>query len=463
MNLKDKRVVVIGTGIGGSGIAALLAKEGADVLVLERNPYPGGKAATFEREGFRYDTGVHWLARGEQGPLGVIRRAVGGGLRFKALEPAMCVGVGGRKTLLKQDMVNRAELERVFDELGVLSENRAGAFAFFEDVMKTRTEQQIAELDDLPLSDYLARFTSDPQFFLFVAGFIGMYLVVSPRQASTAEFLLCFAGEARERNLSYPIGGMGAMAKDYLNALLRMGGEVRYDTPAARVVVEGGKAAGVQTAAGEIIPADLVISNSGLKESIELAGRRHFPAGYLETADKLRLSLGAVSVKYALDAEVVSPHLIYYFPTPDLLDTQTGIFCPVPSAADPTLAPPGCQIVLAGAPAPAGLDDPNKADQISQAILDKIENTMRHLFPDIERHVVWKLRTNTRYTAGISGRLSGEVIGAAQSCFQVGRNRPTNRTPIENFYLVGSDAGGRGVGTEMAAQSALNLWRQLKG
>ncbi|HQP29715.1 MAG TPA: NAD(P)-binding protein, partial [Deltaproteobacteria bacterium] len=39
MNLKDKRVVVIGTGIGGSGIAALLAKEGADVLVLERNPY----------------------------------------------------------------------------------------------------------------------------------------------------------------------------------------------------------------------------------------------------------------------------------------------------------------------------------------------------------------------------------------------------------------------------------------
>ncbi|HQP31008.1 MAG TPA: hypothetical protein PLB81_06745, partial [Deltaproteobacteria bacterium] len=124
---------------------------------------------------------------------------------------------------------------------------------------------------------------------------------------------------------------------------------------------------------------------------------------------------------------------------------------------------PGCQMVLAGAPAPAGLDYPDKADRISQAILDKIENTMRHLFPDIERHVVWKLRTNTRYTAGISGRFSGEVIGAAQSCFQVGRNRPANRTPIENYYLVGSDAGGRGVGTEMAAQSALNLWRQLKG
>jgi len=100
---------------------------------------------------------------------------------------------------------------------------------------------------------------------------------------------------------------------------------------------------------------------------------------------------------------------------------------------------------------------------ISQSVLDKIENTMRHLFPDIERHVVWKLRTNTRYTARISGRRTGEVIGAAQNRFQVGKNRPTNRTPIKNLYLVGSDVGGSGVGTEMAAQSALNLWRQLKG
>jgi len=77
MDLKDKKVVVIGTGIGGSGIAALLAKEGAKVLVLERNDYPGGKAATFERDGFRYDTGVHWVARGEKGPLGEISRQVG--------------------------------------------------------------------------------------------------------------------------------------------------------------------------------------------------------------------------------------------------------------------------------------------------------------------------------------------------------------------------------------------------
>jgi phytoene dehydrogenase-like protein len=461
MDLKDKRVVVIGTGIGGSGIAALLAKEGAGVLVLERNDYPGGKAATFERDGFRYDTGVHWVARGEKGPLGEISREVGGNLSFKVLEPAMHVSVGGKSTNLTQDMDNEEELERIFEELGVLPENREGARAFFKDVMKPRSASEIAELDEYPLSEYLTKFTLDPQFFMLVSGFIGMYLVIAPKQASTAEFLLCFEGQAREQNLSYPIGGMGAMPQDYLDALERMGGEIRYSTPVARIVVENGKVTGVETDSGEIIPADIIISNNGVKESVEMAGRHNFPEDYLEMADKLRLSLAAVSVKYALDAEVVHPHLIYYFPKMEELDKQVGIFCPVPSAADPTLAPPGCQIVLAGAPASPKLDDPAEADAASQAVLDKIEYTMQHLFPDIEKHVVWKLRTNTQYSANISGRKTGEVIGAAQNRFQVGKNRPKNQTPVENLYLVGADVGGRGVGTEMAADSALNLWRYL--
>ncbi len=463
MDLKGKRVLVIGTGIGGAGVAALLAKEGAEVLVLERNSFPGGKSATFERDGFRYDTGVHWVARGEKGPLGEISRLVGGDLRFRVMEPAIRIMVGGRSSDLTQDIDNQAELERVFDELGVLPENREGAREFFRDVMRPRTPEEMEELDGYPLSDYLTRFTQDPQFMLLVSGFIGMYLVISPKQASTGEFIMNFAGQVRERNLSYPLGGMGAIPQDYLDALCRMGGEVRYSAPVARILVEGGRATGVETDSGEIIRADIVISNNGIKETVEMAGRHNFPDDYLEMVDRLRLSLGVASVKYALDAKVVDHHFIYYFPTPDLLDTQVGLMCPVPSAADPSLAPPGCQLVLAGAPTTPYLDDPEEADSLCEEVMDKIENTMRYLFPDIDKHIIWKLRANTRYTASISGRRSGEVIGVAQNRHQVGKKRPSNSTPLEGLYLVGADAGGRGVGTEMAADSALNLWRLLRG
>ncbi len=462
MGISGKRVVVIGTGVGGSGIAALLARDGAKVIVLERNPFPGGKTASFEREGYIYDTGVHWISRGDKGPLGEISRRVGGDLKFVSLEPGMKFTVGDKSTILSQDMGDEKELNRTFEELGVLPENWEGAKAFFEDVTRPRSLEELKELDSVSLEDYVGRFVQDEQFFKLIMGFTGMCLVIATRQASAGEFVLCLSAQIRDHNLSYPIGAMRAIPIDYLKCLERMGGEIYYDRPVERIVVDRGKAVGVE--ADGFIPADLVISNTGVKETVELAGRENFPQDYLEMVDSLRLSFGAVSVKYALDAEVVKPHLIYYFPNmedPDIAKRQTGIFVPVPSAADPGLAPPGHQIVLAGSLVPPSLDNLDQANAICEDVLDRIEYTMKCLFPDIENHIVWKIRTNSKYIADISGRMTGEVIGVAQNRFQVGEKRPQNTTPVEGLYLVGADAGGRGVGTEMAADSALNLWRLL--
>lgn len=52
-----RRVGVVGAGIGGLSAAALLAKEGYEVEVFERLPYAGGKAASVELGGYRFDTG----------------------------------------------------------------------------------------------------------------------------------------------------------------------------------------------------------------------------------------------------------------------------------------------------------------------------------------------------------------------------------------------------------------------
>jgi C-3',4' desaturase CrtD len=52
------RVVVIGAGIGGLTTAALLAKAGVAVTVLEAHIYPGGCAGTFFHKGYRFDAGA---------------------------------------------------------------------------------------------------------------------------------------------------------------------------------------------------------------------------------------------------------------------------------------------------------------------------------------------------------------------------------------------------------------------
>jgi phytoene dehydrogenase-like protein len=73
-----KRVVVVGAGIGGLSSAALLAKAGLDVTVLEAHNEPGGCASTFYHHGYRFDAGAT-LSAGFYlgGPMDLLAQAIG--------------------------------------------------------------------------------------------------------------------------------------------------------------------------------------------------------------------------------------------------------------------------------------------------------------------------------------------------------------------------------------------------
>lgn len=62
-------VVIIGSGFGGLVCASLLSREGRSVLVLERQVQPGGCIQSYQRGGFSFDTGLHYvggLAEGQR-------------------------------------------------------------------------------------------------------------------------------------------------------------------------------------------------------------------------------------------------------------------------------------------------------------------------------------------------------------------------------------------------------------
>lgn len=458
MKPSEKRVVVIGSGIGGAGCAALLQEKGFDVLLLERKSYPGGKGASFEKDGYVYDTGVHAIGSGDKGPLGQINRRVNGDLEFNLITGGNRIAIGEHVAHYPLEYASEQSIADIIEGIGARPENFDDCFACFQELATLKPASEMRILDTTPLKDYVDRFTDDVNFHQMVNSTCGMLLVLTYYQGSAGEFIYSFAKMAENSSLSYPVGGVGSVAESYVKALERMGGEVVYRRPVEGILVEEGKVVGVE--AGGTIPANVVVSNTGLQPTVKMVGE-HLDRKYRDWAMSLKSSYGAVSVKYALDDEVVEYPLTLWMPDlsdADMAEKYVGVFYPVPSIPDPSLVPEGCQLVLAGAIVPPH----PKHKELNGTVLDKIEATMSMLHPEIEEHVVWKLRTGTDYVADISGRELGEVIGLAQDYRQVGRNRPDPRMPIEGLYLVGADAGGRGIGTEMAGDSALNVSEMIE-
>jgi len=460
-----KKVVVIGSGVGGAGIAALLAAKGCEVLVLERNNYPGGKAASFEKDGFIFDMGVHYCARGERGPLGEINRRVGGDLQFMKPDPFMRINLtrSGDIPVDLRPLIQRLRLAIIG---GVPLTKFIGAFRALSSMLRVQKESEIERYDEMPMREYLSRYSDDESLHKLISLFSWLLLAIPYTEASAGEFIWCFASWLNNASCSYPKGGFRAISSSYLHALEERGGRIEYDADVKRIVVKDGRSVGVETA-DRFIEADVVVSNAGIVNTIKLAGESNFDTSYVQKSLALKNSYSGVTVKYALDKEVYTIPIILHGWGRDVMDLNTLpsntekdiigehpiIFMPIASNADPALAPKGKQLAIACTFAPS---EPEKNDYCDR-LNDKLDQIVKDLFPEMKDHVMWEMRTTPLNAKATSGRATGDAIGLAQTYNQCGRNKPSPKMPIENLYLVGCDAGGRGVGVDQAGDSALKV------
>jgi C-3',4' desaturase CrtD len=109
-------VVVVGSGVGSLAAAAVLARQGLGVLVLEQNWLPGGCASSYYHKGFVFESGATTLMGIDPGqPLDLLREAVPFTLDYQPLDPAMTVWLDGQPITRWQDRARwLAEAERVF-------------------------------------------------------------------------------------------------------------------------------------------------------------------------------------------------------------------------------------------------------------------------------------------------------------------------------------------------------------
>jgi hypothetical protein len=182
-----KRAVVIGTGVGGAAVSALVAQRGFSVTVFERSGFEGGKAASYERDGFVCDMGVHFTARGSSGPLGEVARRVGADLRFSEPNPVMRIVTPSRSYDLPQKLLSPLALIKQFMLAGVKLRNIPGAFRVFMQILRIKEERDAAPHDSVPLRDFFLRYTDDEGFYRLMNIFNGLMFVIPEAEASAGD------------------------------------------------------------------------------------------------------------------------------------------------------------------------------------------------------------------------------------------------------------------------------------
>ncbi|MFI9360439.1 phytoene desaturase family protein [Kitasatospora sp. NPDC053057] len=317
-------VIVVGSGLGGLVSGAYLAAAGRSVLVLEQHDVAGGNAHVFRRRRkYEFDVGTHYL--GDCGPDGILPALLSGlGVRdrvtFRPMDneqgfdriitPTTTVDVGAGwsayRDRLRQALPEEADRIDRFVDLAesVANANREGLlgrpmielFRQYPETMRwaRRTRTFADALDHCGLS---------PKGRTLLAAQAGNYGTM-PDGITFGEH----AGMLDHylRGACYPEGGGQVVVAALVEALESYGGELRTRCEARRILIEEGRATGVELADGTRISAPLVISNADYRRTVlELCGGEEtFPAELVAKTREATMRGAVVALYVALDTEL---------------------------------------------------------------------------------------------------------------------------------------------------------------
>ena len=448
--MEEFDTIIVGSGIGGLAMGAILAsrERGHKVLILEKNSGLGGRLFSYKKDGFKLDIGAHVFSRSNKGPVGEILRLVGkeDSISFTYVRPMTSY----QDKLFPfprglQGIVPDKDFERLTQMFGT---------------MMSLSPPEIEELDEIDLYSYVQRFTDNGLINACIDNIGMVYVVVPCYRASAGEFIRCIQAEGRTRASGYPVGGCGAVAEVIASGIRELGGVIETNAKVDRIIVENSVAKGVMVG-GKSYLADNIISNADITHTmLDLVREENLGEQYLNQIKPLEYSYSALVLRLALDEVLADWKLITHIASDDPVGYHKTLeegkvpdgmnaFIPVPSNFAPDVAPEGKQLLTVATAVPCGFPHVESLKQIS---LDLVQRFL----PDVKKHIMWTDVTTPSDIDKFVGE-NGAVIGVAQTVRQSGRNRPGVTTPIKNLYLCGGEAGGWGVGTELAVESAKSL------
>ncbi len=470
-------VIVIGAGFGGCTSAALLAKRGLKVLLVEKNSVAGGKGMTLSKNGFTYAAWVVVSAPVLENKFEIVLKELGMEDRSGLIAPGrqqgnIFISDSGEFKPLPDMQEGVMDPDVIFNWLDVKDEEKEEALRIFMEI-SVMPPEEIEKLHETSFTDFLSQYNVPPGLNGFLCGLCCDLMFVLPSDVLAAsEAIHCLQDMFLRNGGLFHKGGFGALAEIFCDGVRENGGKVIMGSRTEKILVEDGKVTGVQTAKGTF-EAPIVISNAGIQPTVlKLVGEEYFDKSYVNYVKDLVPSVALMGSRYFLSKPVTkepfgvlfsstSPWTMERFAKAKVGEAEkTGvIFYEVPSNYDPDAAPEGKQVFLTSYWCPA---DPNTPQEEIDEWLEKNEALVLKAFPEmadcIENKDVFTSMSVSRATRDhVMPGQGGECIGLGQFLGQCGNAKPSVQAPIRGLFYVGCDAGGIGVGTQQATDSGIKL------
>jgi all-trans-retinol 13,14-reductase len=488
----DYDAIVIGSGMGGLTTAALLSELGKKVCVLEQHYTAGGYTHSYDRAGYEWDVGVHYI--GDVGAKTRTRRMFDflsdGKLewapmddeydRFYIGDRVFCARAG--KQAFRDNLVAQfPNEERAIDQYMHLLSGVGGALSILGMERVAKPWQRLVSTPyrkwKMPAHIYrntyevLSELTDDQDLIATICGQWGD-MGLPPKQSA----FLVHAMIARHYLYGgyYPVGGSWRIAESIIPKIHKAGGEVFTYARVKRILIDDGAVTGVEMEDGHRIECSCVVSSAGIDNTFNhlLPENVVEETGYARSMERVRPSIGHLGVYIGLQGTAeelglprtnfwIYPGNDYDAAVQEFLSDRNApfpvVYISFPSAKDPVYLNrhPGTATIEIVAPAPYQWFEKwknetwgKRGEEYEKFKAELGERLMRHLYdklPQLEGRVDYYEVSTPVSTEWFSAYRHGELYGLDHTPERLRQDWLGPRTRIPGLWLTGQDTLTCGV------------------